>query len=206
MKYQSESLRHASRQDPAEHRKAQNGFETRQSCCQGLSIAQKTAPESAKAVETPSEEVSHSSQRFCGNVEMKTEQQFHREVDTLLDRVWQFHPELERANQTLIERGEAILEETQRNRDSPRLANMHQQFSQAYQSVGNNIRLQTDNLDAIEAVLARWTSPGRDYARFVDEARTLTQSYQTSCDRMLHKRETIYNLVEEVFASGSRRT
>jgi hypothetical protein len=124
---------------------------------------------------------------------MKTDEEFHGEVDFLLDSLWQIFPDLERAYQTFIEKGEAFQAEAERG--GRRLRTLRQEFEKANVRLQGHYQAMHKTLSALRDVLSGWRAPGREYVWLADQARVLRQNYVDKCNAM---REEIHNILEAV--------
>ena len=105
-----------------------------------------------------------------------TDQEFLMDVVSYLDRVCQTQVQLERLFRAEFESGAAIFKALDRNQDSY-LPTLRREYERAYGAAKPVGMEQSDNLNALVAILEEWNSPGPEFSRFRQETLRVVNSY-----------------------------
>jgi len=132
-----------------------------------------------------------------------SDQENQRQADFLLQSLWESHTDLETAYGAFIDAGEAFLAEAERDPNSRRLDSLRQAFEKAKTRCRVYHQTQAKNIAAMRNLLEHWKSPGKEYARFRDEADRLTSQYVQLCNDMAVEIDRILRAVED-FDAASR--
>jgi hypothetical protein len=124
------------------------------------------------------------------------DEEYLRNVDVLLDRLWKGSQDLERTADAYMDAGEAFLEEVRGGGNIRRLQTLRQAVEKQRKPAEACWKTQINNLRGLDKLLRQWKSPGRNYARFVEQASRLGHTYNYDIEAMVEATESINRAVE----------
>ncbi len=121
-----------------------------------------------------------------------TDQERMAQIDALLERVWQTHRELERLYFAELNAYEEITIAQEKN-DQGRMPALRRAFDAAHKKTAASLRTHTNNVKALIKPIYEWSSPGRECARFRDQAFHLMMRYVEETGRMQDEHNRMAN-------------
>jgi hypothetical protein len=135
------------------------------------------------------------------------DEEYLQNVDLLLESLWQGHQAMERAHGAFMRAGEAFLAEARRDGNMDRLRAIYRDIEKANKKMVAHNDSQCNRLDALSKLLREWKSPGREYLRFVEQARRLWETYRSDAGALRDARLRIYDAANAFnkFLQAARR-